>query len=70
RYIRHPSYLGYFLMFFGIFALWPNGLTLIPLVAVPGYYSLTFVEEKLLIQRFGEEYLEYMRKTGRFLPKI
>ena len=28
RYVRHPSYLGYFLMFFGLFFLWPNLLTL------------------------------------------
>jgi protein-S-isoprenylcysteine O-methyltransferase Ste14 len=68
--VRHPSYLGYFLMFFGLFFLWPNLFTLFPLAAIPGYYRVTFVEERLLVQRFGKEYLEYKRKTGRFIPKV
>ena len=70
RYVRHPSYLGYFLMFFGLFFLWPNLFTLIPLSAIPGYYHVTFEEEKLLVQRFGTKYLEYQKKTGRFIPKL
>lgn len=69
-YVRHPSYLGYFLMFFGLFSLWPNLFTLFPLVAIPGYHRVTFDEERLLVQRFGDEYVEYKRKTGRFIPKF
>jgi protein-S-isoprenylcysteine O-methyltransferase Ste14 len=68
RYVRHPSYLGYFLMFFGFFFLWPNLFTLFPLVAIPGYFRVTFEEERLLVRRFGDEYVEYQRKTGRFIP--
>ncbi len=68
RYVRHPSYLGYFLMFFGLFFLWPNLFTLLPLVAIPGYFRVTFEEERLLVRRFGDEYVEYQRKTGRFIP--
>jgi len=70
RYVRHPSYLGYFLIFFGLFFLWPNLFTLFPLVAIPGYFSVTFEEERLLVQRFGDEYMEYQRKTGRFIPRF
>ncbi len=70
RYVRHPSYLGYFLMFFGLFFLWPNLFTIIPLSAIPGYYRVTFEEEKLLIQRFGSAYLKYQKRTGRFIPKL
>jgi len=70
RYVRHPSYLGYFLMFTGLLFLWPSLLTLFPLIAIPGYYQLTFEEERLLLLRFGEEYQEYQRKTGRFVPKV
>jgi protein-S-isoprenylcysteine O-methyltransferase Ste14 len=68
RYVRHPSYLGYFLMFFGLFFLWPNLFTLFPLVAIHGYFRVTFEEERLLVRRFGDEYVEYQRKTGRFIP--
>lgn len=70
RYVRHPSYLGYFLMFLGLFFLWPNLFTLFPLAAIPGYFSLTFEEERLLVQRFRDEYVRYQRKTGRFIPKF
>lgn len=69
RHVRHPSYLGYFLMFFGLFFMWPNLFTLFPLAAIPGYYRLTFEEERLLTRRFGDEYMKYQKKTGRFIPK-
>jgi protein-S-isoprenylcysteine O-methyltransferase Ste14 len=69
RYVRHPSYLGYFLMFLGFFIIWLNLVALLPLVAVPGYVQVTIAEEELLIRRFGEEYVRYQKKTGRFFPK-
>jgi len=70
HYVRHPSYLGYFLMFFGLFFLWSNLFTLVPLVAIPGYFRITLEEEKLLVQRFGDAYVDYQRKTGRFIVKL
>jgi len=70
RYVRHPSYLGYFLMFFGLFFLWPNLFTLLPIVAIPGYFRVTFEEERLLVQRFGDRYVEYQKQTGRFIPRF
>jgi protein-S-isoprenylcysteine O-methyltransferase Ste14 len=70
KYVRHPSYLGYFLMFFGLLLIWINLLTLFPLSAIPGYSSVASKEEKLLVQRFGDEYLNYQKKTGRFIPRF
>ncbi len=70
HYVRHPSYLAYFLMFFGLFFMLLNLLALLPLIAIPGYIKITEYEEKLLIKRFGEKYIEYQRKTGKFIPKI
>jgi protein-S-isoprenylcysteine O-methyltransferase Ste14 len=70
RHVRHPSYLAYFLMFIGLLLVWPSWLSLIPLVAIPAYFSVTFQEEKLLERRFGEEYSEYQSKTGRFVPGL
>jgi len=60
--VRHPAYLSYFLMFIGLFSLWPNLLTLLPIFAVPGYVKLTELEEDMLIKKFGNEY--------KHLPKI
>jgi len=70
HYVRHPSYLGYFLMFLGIFFIWPCIFTLIPIIAILGYYRVAVEEEKLLIKHFGNEYVEYQKKTGRFIPKL
>jgi len=70
RHVRNPSYLGYFLMFFGLFFIWPNLFTLFPLIAIPGYFRVTFEEERLSVQRFGDEYVEYQKKTGRFIPRF
>jgi len=70
RYVRHLSYLGYFLMFLGLFFTWPNFLTLFPLIAIPGYVRVTVEEERFLLLRFGDQFLEYQRRTGRFIPKL
>ncbi len=70
HHVRHPSYLGYFLMFVGLFFVWPNLFTILPLSAIPGYLRVTSQEEKLLVRRFGEQYIEYQKKTGRFIPKL
>jgi len=70
HYVRHPSYLGYFLMFFGLFFIWTNIFTFFPILAIPGYFRISFAEEQLLLQRFGEEYMQYQKMTGRFIPRL
>jgi len=70
RYVRHPSYLGYFLMFLGFFLLWPNILALVPIVAIPGYVLVTTQEEEMLKKRFGNAYVEDAQGVGRFLPRV
>ncbi len=69
RYVRHPSYLAYFILFAGLFLLVLNLIALLPLVAVPGYVAITAAEEEMLTKRFGAAYREYERVTGRFVPK-
>lgn len=69
RYVRHPSYLAYFILFTGFFLIVLNLLAAIPLVAIPSYVGLVNREEELLTRRFGVDYLKYRRKTGRFLPR-
>jgi len=70
RYVRNPSYLGYFLMFFGLFLVWSSVFAVFQFVAIPGYYRVAVQEERLLEKRFGEGYVEYRKKTGRFVPRI
>jgi len=70
RYVRHPSYLGYFLMFLGLFFLWPTLFSLVPLAAILGYWRVVPAEERVLLERFGNAYAEYQKRTGRFFPKL
>ncbi len=68
--VRHPSYLSYCLCFVGLFLLLPSLGTGLLLLGVPGYYQTAVAEEVDLISRFGNEYREYMDRTGRFLPRL
>lgn len=70
RYVRHPSYLAYFLLFAGLLLILLNLVALVPFLAVPGYLQIATVEEELLVKRFGKAYLEYQHKTGKFFPRI
>jgi protein-S-isoprenylcysteine O-methyltransferase Ste14 len=69
RYVRHPSYTAYFLMFLGLFFLLLNLLALVTFIAIPGYIGIATCEEQMLTSRFSNEYMEYEKKVGRFLPK-
>ncbi|MFX0106486.1 MAG: isoprenylcysteine carboxylmethyltransferase family protein, partial [Candidatus Hodarchaeota archaeon] len=44
-------------------------LTLYVIGAI-GLYVQAIDEEKILIEYFGDEYKDYMKKTGRFFVKI
>lgn len=69
--VRHPIYLSeiYFylsLVVFRIslaaFAVW--------IVAILFLHYLSRFEEKLLLDRFGNEYRQYMKDVGMFFPKL
>jgi protein-S-isoprenylcysteine O-methyltransferase Ste14 len=72
RHIRNPQYLGFLLIFIGYsFSL---GGLIIAVVTALGLFivfrSRILLEEKLLLEAFGEEYAEYMRRTWKLLPRI
>ena len=69
--IRHPIYSSHTLFNFGMVLVSANLLILAYLlVGMPFTYKRMFKEEENLIQNFGEEYEEYMKRTGRIFPKI
>ncbi len=68
--VRHPSYLGYMLMIIGLTIAWGNWVTLIPWIAIPGYYYVSIYEEQMLIQQFGDKYRDYMKTVNGFIPRI
>lgn len=71
RWVRHPLYTVGFLSFVGFSLLSANWFTALALVLAFGVLALrTPLEEQQLIEKFGDEYRAYMRRTGRYLPRI
>ena len=70
--VRHPLYLGNFLMFIGIILflkVW--WFFVIASLAFWIYYErIMYREEEFLRKKFGDEYLKWAEKTPAFFPKI
>jgi len=71
RYIRHPQYVGFFLITLGMNVQWLTIITLAlwPVVVIV-YYKLAKTEEKEAEEEFGEEFLEYKRRVPGWIPRI
>jgi protein-S-isoprenylcysteine O-methyltransferase Ste14 len=71
RYVRHPFYLSFLIAVIGggiVTANWYLFLTsLLPFAFL---VARTRIEEEKLVERFGDEYREYMARTGRFWPRL
>ena len=72
RLVRHPMYTSFFVLGTGqalLLANWIAGfaglvsVALLVLVRVPN-------EERMMIGQFGDEYRDYMRRTGGVLPRL
>jgi protein-S-isoprenylcysteine O-methyltransferase Ste14 len=71
RYIRHPLYTFGALFYFSlslIAASW--WIALLSVLALLLLSLRTPIEEAKLIERFGDDYRQYMERTGRFFPKL
>ncbi|RJP70763.1 MAG: isoprenylcysteine carboxylmethyltransferase family protein [Candidatus Abyssobacteria bacterium SURF_17] len=69
-YTRNPLYIGNHLILTG-FCVLSELLWFIPAalgLCFVFYNCIVLYEEELLRQRFGEEYLSYMRQTARWIP--
>jgi protein-S-isoprenylcysteine O-methyltransferase Ste14 len=71
QFVRHPVYAGYLALLLGsgvasmnvsLWLLWPISLAGILLQAAS--------EERLLTERFGQDYEQYLRRTGRLVPRV
>lgn len=71
RWVRHPLYTTGTLALVALALL--SAVWWIPVMAAPALAALwrrTPHEEARLIEAFGDDYRAYMRRTGRFLPKV
>ncbi len=67
---RHPQYTGLFIALFGEGVVhWPTlfSVALLPIIVFI-YYRLSKREERAVIAKFGDEYLEYQKKVPMFFP--
>lgn len=64
---RNPFYMGLYITLLGVFFLLPTFVYLLGLIFfVMNNHFRILLEEQFLIERFGKEYEEYCKKTGRY----
>jgi protein-S-isoprenylcysteine O-methyltransferase Ste14 len=73
RYARNPMLTGVFLFLFGL-GIAIDSLSLVlfftPLFILINVWELKEIEEPELVKRFGDEYLEFQRRTPMFIPRL
>jgi protein-S-isoprenylcysteine O-methyltransferase Ste14 len=70
--IRHPAYLGLFLIFTGL-AISLNSIISLLVIIIPVFLVIQYriyVEEAVLIEEFGDVYRQYSARTKRIIPWI
>ena len=71
RWVRHPLYTVGSSMFVAFGLMADNWfVAVLGVLAFIGMAIRTPKEEANLIEKFGDDYREYMKRTGRFLPKL
>jgi protein-S-isoprenylcysteine O-methyltransferase Ste14 len=70
--LRHPLYLGNFLMWLGIGLLTENiWFNIFFILSFWLYYErIMYAEETFLIKKFGDEYTEWSKDVPPFVPKL
>lgn len=73
RFSRNPMLTGVFLFLFGL-GLYLDSFSLVvfftPLFILTNAWELKQIEEPELTKRFGEEYIDYRRRTPMFIPQL
>ncbi len=72
QFIRHPIYSAFLLIFSSLLfvsANWLIGLAWIGMAVLEIATRIAY-EEHLMLEYFGDEYREYMRRTGRLIPRL
>jgi protein-S-isoprenylcysteine O-methyltransferase Ste14 len=72
QFIRHPIYTAFILILGStllISANWFIGLSWLSMTVIELTSRIGF-EENIMLEYFGDQYREYMKKTGRLLPRV
>lgn len=71
RWVRHPFYLAFLIAVVAATLVTANWF--IALFSIASWLLVvkrTKTEEARLVERFGDQYRQYMERTGRFFPRI
>lgn len=72
RFVRHPMYTSFFIIGIGFLFLsanWLIGVSYLGTLLLM-YTARVSAEEKMMMERFGDSYRQYMKTTGRLLPRL
>ena len=69
--IRHPQYLAGILATISI-TLWVQSFLsiILTIIVITLIYQWTYSEDKILVKKFGKDYMEYKRKVPRLNPFV
>lgn len=72
QYVRHPLYAAFLSVFDLGLAFYLNSYVFVlwAVILHPVWHWAIRYEEELMIEIFGDQYLDYQNNTGRFLPKL
>jgi protein-S-isoprenylcysteine O-methyltransferase Ste14 len=71
-YVRNPMYIGGFILLVG-FGLWLSSISILILAVILLFLFhlfVIFVEEPTLERTFGKSYIEYKKRTNRWVPRL
>jgi protein-S-isoprenylcysteine O-methyltransferase Ste14 len=69
--VRHPIYAADIILAWGIFLFWPRAAVFIGAVwlSLVLFYWMR-LEERVLTEKFGNDYAEYKKRVPMFLPRL
>jgi len=71
KYIRHPLYSSLLFLAWGIFFKFPSLIGIVLAAVTTAFLVATArTDEKECTQYFGAQYIEYMKRTKMFIPKV
>ncbi len=69
--VRHPIYLGSILFYLGLLIFTFSIMaTIIWIIIIAFYCFISKHEEKLLLEKYGKDYEDYMREVPMLIPRI
>lgn len=71
QYVRHPLYFATTVLIMGLFLLVPTQKMLLVLLISYGYILIGYrLEERKLVEVFGEKYLDYQKRVKAIIPRL